>query len=472
MTVQLDSIATVWEKLASPGLDLTRASFEIGWEVAHLAYADGGQAALGDPADGGQPALGDPADGGQPALGDPAAVDKTAGGDLVEQPRDLSLQGLAQERATRIQASLWYFQDHPEGEIPSSMAAPAPDMTPVVTAIAEQGSLTAALEAFHKSMIMACARLEGTTTSSQPNSSGALIHGLKDAYEVGRLLALVVLTGSCAATTAEFKACVSVTPANGLPETAVQRAYSLLGNLRDCFPGTAAYCVARHVEDWSDWVAGRTIDNPPPKFDDSQLAQSQVALLSQGRVWRAILSGQAPAQNYVVAASFTDAANRLFVNWATSITAIARSFLRTALARFFLILAAIILLVFAGAFVFDLLTHGGLTSGAKSGLTIATVLAAAASAAGVFHVSRTQVTSTLDDIWAQLEEPMLAAEFTESIAMSTRRLPTDTVAGAAPRPSMTSRQRFRRARRRNLPSSSEAPNVAAAPAGRGSAPSR
>jgi hypothetical protein len=47
------------------------------------------------------------------------------------------------------------------------------------------------------------------------------------------------------------------------------------------------------------------------------------------------------------------------------------------------------------------------TSGAKNALTISAILAAAASAAGIFHVSRTQITSVLGDIWGMIEPPML-----------------------------------------------------------------
>jgi hypothetical protein len=47
MSVQMDSFQEAWKNLASSGLDLTQASFEIGWELAHLARlapppADGG----------------------------------------------------------------------------------------------------------------------------------------------------------------------------------------------------------------------------------------------------------------------------------------------------------------------------------------------------------------------------------------------------------------------------------------------
>lgn len=164
------------------------------------------------------------------------------------------------------------------------------------------------------------------------------------------------------------------------------------------------------------------------------------------------MSGQTFARDYIVATSITDAANRLFVNWAASATAIARSFLRTALARFFLALGIIVLLVFFGAFLVDFLTQGAATSGAKNGLTITAVLAAVGSAAGIFHVSRTQVTSILGEIWSMVEPSMIEAELVESIALSTRRLPYGTIGGASPPQTMTMKARLARARVGSLPS--------------------
>jgi hypothetical protein len=115
-----------------------------------------------------------------------------------------------------------------------------------------------------------------------------------------------------------------------------------------------------------------------------------------------------------------------------------------------LILGIIALLVFIGAFLVDLLTQGGATSGAKNGLTITAILAAAGSAAGIFHVSRTQLTSVLGDVWGSVEPPMLEAELIESIALSTRRLPLDTVGGAVPPQTKTLKARMLRARRGSL----------------------
>jgi hypothetical protein len=286
------------------------------------------------------------------------------------------------------------------------------------------------------------------------NNTAPTLNGLKEAYEVGRLLAVIVLQASDAETDDEFRSLVSVglgemSPAEDTEkETTAFRAYSMLGGLKGCFPSAAAYSVARHLEDWSAWVNNKPLDYPTTEV--FKRAEAQTAILAQGRVWRAILTEQTLARDYIVATSVTDAANRLFVSWATNATAIARSFLRTALARFFLVLGIIVLLIFIGAFLVDLLTQGGATSGAKNGLTITAILAAAGSAAGIFHVSRRQVTSALADIWEMVEPPMVEAELIESIALSTRRLPADTVGGASPPQTKTMEDRLLRARRGSL----------------------
>jgi hypothetical protein len=82
---------------------------------------------------------------------------------------------------------------------------------------------------------------------------------------------------------------------------------------------------------------------------------------------------------------------------------------------------------------------------------ITAILAAVASAVGIFHVSRTQVTSALAEIWGMVEQPMVEAELIESIALSTRRLPSDTVGGASPPQTRTMTARLALARQGSLP---------------------
>ena len=432
MPVQMESFQQAWANLSSPGLELTRASFDVGWEVAHLARATDKQSAT--PAGPGTPKPTGPDEG-------------------ILAVRDLSPVQDMQARVERIGAALWYFDNHPQNQIPGGI-----DQSTLLSRLADlknsvngNGDIGSTLAAFHVEMVKSCAALDGTTTATQPNSTIVpAINGLKEAYEVGRLLAAIVLEASEARNTDAFRFSISVDAAT-LPrnpgsvpqkvETAAFRAYSLLGGLRGCFPSAAAYSVGRHLEDWSNWAHGEPVDS----LRDFDLAEARIAILGQGKVWRAILSGQTLARDFIVATSVTDAANRLFVNWSTSATAIAKTFLRSALARFFLALGIIALLVFVGAFLVDLLTQGAATSGAKNALTISAILAAAASAAGIFHVSRTQITSVLGDIWGMIEPPMLEAELIESIALSTRRLPGDTVGGASPPQTKTMEQRLLRA---------------------------
>ena len=423
MPVQMESFQTAWGNLSSRGLDLTRASFDVGWEVAHLARATEKQSAA--PAGPGTP---EPTDTYKEIL----AV------------RDLSPVQDMQARVERIEAALWYFDNHPQNQIPDGTDLSTPSLTDLKNAVDGNGDIGSTLAAFHVEMVKACAALDGTTTATQPNSTTVpAINGLKEAYEVGRLLAAIVLEASEAEKPDDFRSWISV-DAGSMPqkvETAAFRAHSLLGGLRGCFPSAAAYSVARHLEDWSNWSHGEPVDSLRA-FD---LPEARIAIVGQGKVWRAILSGQTLARDFIVATSVTDAANRLFVSWSTSATAIAKTFLRSALARFFLALGIIALLVFVGAFLVDLLTQGAATSGAKNALTISAILAAAASAAGIFHVSRTQITSALGDIWGMIEPPALEAELIESIALSTRRLPGDTVGGGSPPQTKTMEQRLLRA---------------------------
>jgi hypothetical protein len=444
----MESFSVAWDKLASPGLDLTRASFEVGWELAHLAYAVqkqlSGAASQGTAATGGhQPAR---------AGGQGATTDHD---EEILGVRDLTSIEDRQVRVESIGAALWYFSSDPQNEISASITVALPNLDDLRTAVGGgKADIRPVLAAFHVAMVKACATIDGTTAATPTNTTAPTINGLKDAYEVGRLLAIIVLRASDAETDDEFRKLVSVgrgemSPENDTEkETTAFRAYSMLGGLKGCFPSVAAYSVARHLEDWSAWVNDKPLDYPATEI--FKRPEAQAAILAQGRVWRAILSGQTLARDYIVATSVTDAANRLFVSWATNATAIARSFLRTALARFFLVLGIIVFLIFIGAFLVDLLTQGGATSGAKNGLTITAILAALGSAAGIFHVSRRQVTSALDDIWGMVEPPMVEAELIESIALSTRRLPADTVGGASPPQTKTMKDRLLRARRGSL----------------------
>jgi hypothetical protein len=448
MPVQMESIQNAWDDLQDLGLPLARASFEIGWEVAHIA----GSLAAGDPADdqpGGAPApKGAAPNGAAPngaapngAAPDAAVRDANAAYQRLLNPEDLSVSEDVQARVCRIEAGLWYFDNHPVDQIPAgiSLSLPIADLKKAVTA---GGDTRATLVQFHLGMVDTCASLDGTV-----GPGDVQLNGLREAYEVGRLLCLIVGRVSQAASRADLMAVLSVDPGNSVrgKETAAFRAHAMLGGLRGCLPSAAAYSVARHLEDWSSWVAAI----PANDADGTRITEARIAIVGQGKVWRAILSGQALARDYIVSASVTDAANRLLVSWSANTSALARAFFRSAIARLLLVLLVVAILVFLGAFAIDLLTSGEATSGAKDGLTITAMLAALASAAGIFHVSRAQVASALDNVWNMAESAMLKAELIESIAESTRRLPGDSVSGATPpRTRSQARRRPRLAARR------------------------
>lgn len=425
MPVEMESIQNAWDTLQDLGLPLARASFEIGWEVAHIA----GSLVAAGPAE-------NPPDGTLPPDG--AARDAIIAFQRLANPEDLSVSEDVQARVCRIEAGLWYFDNHPVDQIPAGVSLSLP-IAALKKAVTEGGDSRSALAQFHLGMVDACASLDGTI-----GPGGVPLNGLKEAYEVGRLLCLVVGQASRAASRADLMAVLSIDPGNSAQgkETAAFRAHAMLGGLKGCLPSTAAYSVARHLEDWSGWVAAI----PGGDASDPRITEARIAIVGQGRVWRAILSGQALARDYIVSTSVTDAADRLLANWSANASALGRAFFRSAIARLVLVLLVIAILVFLGAFAIDLLTSGGATSGAKNGLTITAMLGALASAAGIFHVSRTQVSSALDSVWSMAESAMLKAELVESIAESTRRLPGDSVSGAPP-----ARTRTRAGRRPGLP---------------------
>jgi hypothetical protein len=418
MPVEMESIQNAWETLQDLGLPMARASFEIGWEVAHIADSLG--AADNSP--------------GQAPAPNGTERDASAAFECLLNPEDFTVGEDVQARLRRIEAGLWYFDNHPVDQIPAGITLSLP-IDALKTAVTEGGDSRAALAQFHLGMVDTCASLDGTV-----GPGGLPLNGLREAYEVGRLLSLIVGQARQAANRDDLMAVLSIDPGNvaqgkdrgtatrKAQETAAFRAHAMLGGLKGCLPSPAAYSVARHLEDWSSWVAAIPADAP----DDPRIAAARIAIVGQGRVWRAILSGQALARNYIASASVTEAADRLLANWSANTNALARAFFRSPIARLVLLLLVIAVLVFLGAFAIDLTTSGGATSGAKDGLTITAMLAALGSAAGIFHVSRGQVSSALDKVWTMAESAMLQAELVESIADSTRRLPGDSVSGAPP----------------------------------------
>jgi hypothetical protein len=160
MPVQMESFKDAWDKLASPGLDLTRASFEIGWELAHLAYAADkelpGAGSQGTAVTRGRPA---PAAGAQGAIA--GHYEEILG------VRDLSSTEDRQIRVESIGAALWYFSSGPQNEIPASITVPLPNLDDLRTAVAGgKADIRLVLAAFHIGMVKACATIDGTTAAT------------------------------------------------------------------------------------------------------------------------------------------------------------------------------------------------------------------------------------------------------------------------------------------------------------------
>ena len=172
--VAAESFQVAWTKLSDLGLDLVRASFEIGWELAHLAYAVGS---------------------------DKTSPNTASTYQEIIAVNDLSDAEDMRVRAERINAALRYFDDRSQVRIPDGVNLTVPSASSLTNALtAKTADIGSELAAFHLTMIMACAGLDGFSTITA-DGSALLINGLKDSYEVGRLLAALVLGASDAAET-------------------------------------------------------------------------------------------------------------------------------------------------------------------------------------------------------------------------------------------------------------------------------
>lgn len=145
-------------------------------------------------------------------------------------------------------------------------------------------------------------------------------------------------------------------------------------------------------------------------------------------MWESVLTGQSRGRDYLVAASYPDAADHLLVAWTEIIDSMVRTLRKTVFGRTLLILfvAGAVLVAFAIAVSF-LKTQN--PSGAeKTVITIGGLIAALGAAAGI-HVSRTQINSTVGKAWTLAESVLVDSEVLEAIAVATRRLPGEGFGG-------------------------------------------
>jgi hypothetical protein len=106
-----------------------------------------------------------------------------------------------------------------------------------------------------------------------------------------------------------------------------------------------------------------------------------------------------------------------------------RTFLRTPVGKFVVLLLLIALGVFVASFVIALSNPGA--SGAKTGFSLAALFTAVGTAGATLHVSRQRISTIVERVWFTVEPMLARVEMEEAIAQSTRRLPGDTVGGSS-----------------------------------------
>jgi hypothetical protein len=256
--------------------------------------------------------------------------------------------------------------------------------------------------------------------SQQPPA--AIAAAVADAYQLGLRLSSVCSAGAAAASEHDLKAAISRPDSKDATE-----AYALASRLRGSFPAGAAFAVARHIEDWSDWVNDA---EPPIAMQDCQKA-----MFLQGKVWESLLTGQSLGKDYLVSSSYVDAADHILVKWGLSTASLARTMRRTAMGKLVLVVLGLALIVSLGTLVYQF----GLTSSVRSdgttgpsAATIVTVLVGIlGSAAGLVHYARAHIMAATARIWELTEPALVASEVLEAIAIATRRLPTEGMSGGA-----------------------------------------
>jgi len=174
---------------------------------------------------------------------------------------------------------------------------------------------------------------------------------------------------------------------------------SSLEDLESLFPEHAAHAVRHSLVCWRDWVAKRAVDGIRVEFSDQIVTQ---VLRDQGRIWRALLTGERQPQDLLDSGHYIRAAVNLVDQMRVLVWQFIRSWGRL------LLPAAVVLAVVLGA-VFVFLTGGSEAAGA-----IAAVVAG-------IGVSWKTVGSTLGRALARAEGPVWRTEIGTSIDVAANR---------------------------------------------------
>jgi hypothetical protein len=136
---------------------------------------------------------------------------------------------------------------------------------------------------------------------------------LGKAYGLGRALFDTCLAGASAAALAdEFES------------GRIDKLHEWLADLRTAFPDHAAVAVSHTLSDWQRWVA----DIPDPANEDWSAGFGHTvheALWRQGRLWRALLSGETRGIDRLTDRNYLSAANRMFGHARVLLWRLARS---------------------------------------------------------------------------------------------------------------------------------------------------
>lgn len=410
---EVSSFAQAMGRFDSLGVDEVRAAFRIGWSVAQLRRLIDDRLDIPPPD--------------------------------VEPPKLVSAEDLSAEDQVRLRLyqldvalSVLPFNGHPNtAAMVKALDAPR---------TAKSKVLLAALGTFEAELVLNLAQAESSIPSQHATGglAAAVPAGLTKAYEVGRLLSGIVLTGTRETDPAAFRRLLSIGKSPNQRQ-AVDRAHSLLAELHSSLPAGAAHAVSRHLDEWSDWLGTDQTQrqkakrdkgthqtswwqrrdqkrNPPPRFD---LATARLALDAQGDIWQSVLSGQTLGRSYLTTTSYTDAADHLLCHAAMGNQSIVRHFLSTTVGKIVTLLLVVALAVFAVVVAVTVFDPRG--TGGKTSTGLAAVLATAGGAGSLVHATRKRLTNLATDVWGLVQSPMIEAELGEAIARATRRLPADLV---------------------------------------------
>jgi len=428
--------------LTSEGTAEVVAAFQVGWEVEHVRIQ--------------QPPTGQSPTGALPEAGDAPAE-------------------WAKRKLLRAAVAIDELPDPPKavgtaGKVIAQLfanSAAYPDMTDLISAVKDGDAKTvsAAVDDFEKQMrsVLATENAAASLPAAAPASEGPPPQKLmSDAFELGVLLAAVRCGVEACADQTALQNSISLQQVN----SKAARAVTLLGSLRSHFPSGAAYAVARHLEDWSAWAAGDPVDTAVPlkkipgdrapilfrKTPD--MSPVQAAMQSQGKIWESILTGQSEGKDYIVGASYADAADHLLATWSLSLASLLRSMSKTLIGRLTFWGTGILAALFIAAFAVGSLRSDALTGGDKAVIAVGGAIAAVLAAANV-HVTRTQVTTAISRMWTLAEPSLVDSEVYEAIAVATRRLPAEGIGGGAGGGQRTFAGQHRRARNGALASGRE-----------------